>query len=125
MIDIRNQIKETLEKVKPSFDIKVKMSFPDKVVYNSRERYITYFELSNTDTEIPTVQDIAFQVDLWTVTAKELFEAALLIDNAMKEKGLKRQFVSPDSIMNDPSGYKRKTFRFGSRVDLMFNRFID
>lgn len=125
MIDIRNQIKETLEKVKPSFDIKVELAFPDTITYNSRERRITYFELSNTDTFIPAVQDIAFQVDLWTVTAKELFEAALLIDSAMKEKGLKRQFVSPDSIMNDPSGYKRKTFRYGSRVDLMFNRFID
>lgn len=125
MIDIRNEIKETLERVKPSFDIKVKMAFPDTVSYNSRERLITYFELSNTDTETPTVQDIAFQIDLWTVTAKELFEAALLIDEEMKKKGLKRQFASPDSMMNDPSGYKRKIFRYGSRVDLMFNRFID
>ncbi len=125
MIDIRSEIKETLERVKPSFDIKVKMAFPDTVSYNSRERLITYFELSNTDTEIPTVQDVAFQVDLWTVTTKELFEAALLIDEEMKKKGLKRQFVSPDSMMNDPSGYKRKTFRYGSRVDLMFNRFIN
>ena len=125
MIDIRNEIKETLERVKPYFDIKVKMAFPDTVSYNSRERVITYFELSNTDTETPSVQEIAFQIDLWTVTAKELFEATLLIDNVMKEKGMKRQFVSPDSVMNDPSGYKRKTFRYGSRVDLMFNRFID
>lgn len=125
MIDIRNEIKETLEKVKPSFDIKVKMAFPDTVSYNSRERLITYFELSNTDTEIPTVQDIAFQVDLWVLSTAELLEATLLIDKEMKKKGLKRKFVSPDSMMNDPSGYKRKTFRYGSRVDLMFNRFID
>lgn len=125
MIDIRNEIKETLSKVKPSFDIKVKMAFPEQVFYNNAERWITYFELSNIDTEIPTVQDIAFQVDLWTVTFAELQEATLLIDEEMKKKGLKRQFVSPDSIMNDPSGYKRKTFRYGSRVDLMFNRFIN
>ncbi len=125
MIDIRNEIKETLEKVKPSFDIKVKMAFPDTVSYNSRKRLITYFELSNTDTEIPTVQDIAFQVDLWVLSTAELLEATLLIDKEMKKKGLKRQFVSPDSMMNDPSGYKRKTFRYGSRIDLMFNRFID
>ncbi len=125
MIDIRNEIKETLEKVKLSFDIKVKMAFPDTVSYNSRERLITYFELSNTDTEIPTVQDIAFQVDLWVLSTAELLEATLLIDKEMKKKGLKRQFVSPDSMMNDPSGYKRKIFRYSSRVDLMFNRFID
>lgn len=125
MIDIRNEIKETLSKVKPSFDIKVKMAFPEQVVYNNAERWITYFELSNIDTNTPTVQEIAFQVDLWTVTFAELQEAMLLIDEEMKKKGLKRQFVSPDSIMNDPSGYKRKTFRYGSRVDLMFNRFID
>jgi len=125
MIDIRNEIKETLEKVNPSFDIKVKMAFPDTVSYNSRERLITYFELSNTDTEIPTVQDIAFQVDLWVLSKAELLEATLLIDKEMKKKGLKRQFVSPDSMMNDPSGYKRKIFRYSSRVDLMFNRFID
>ncbi len=125
MIDIRNEIKETLEKVNPSFDIKVKMAFPDTVSYNSRERLITYFELSNTDTEIPTVQDIAFQVDLWVLSTAELLEATLLIDKEMKKKGLKRQFVSPDSMMNDPSGYKRKIFRYSSRVDLMFNRFID
>ncbi|MDE6752774.1 MAG: hypothetical protein K2J59_08405 [Eubacterium sp.] len=125
MIDIRNEIKETLEKVKPSFDIKVKMAFPDTVSYNSRKRLITYFELSNTDTEIPTVQDIAFQVDLWVLSTAELLEATLLIDKEMKKKGLKRQFVSPDSMMNDPSGYKRKTFRYGSRIDLIFNRFIN
>lgn len=125
MIDIRNEIKETLSKVKPSFDIKVKMAFPEQVFYNNAERWITYFELSNIDTEIPTVQDIAFQVDLWTITVAELLEATLLIDEEMQKKGLKRQFVSPDSIMNDPSGYKRKTFRYGSRVDLMFNRFIN
>ena len=125
MIDIRNEIKETLSKVKPSFDIKVKMAFPEQVVYNNAERWITYFELSNIDTNTPTVQEIAFQVDLWTVTFAELQEAMLLIDEEMKKKGLIRQFVSPDSIMNDPSGYKRKTFRYGSRVDLMFNRFID
>lgn len=125
MINIRNEIKETLSKVKPSFDIKVKMAFPEQVFYNNAERWITYFELSNVDTNTPTVQDIAFQVDLWTVTVAELLEATLLIDEEMQKKGLKRQFVSPDSIMNDPSGYKRKTFRYGSRVDLMFNRFID
>lgn len=125
MIDIRNEIKETLSKVKPSFDIKVKMAFPEQVFYNNAERWITYFELSNVDTETPTVQDIAFQVDLWTVTVAELLEAMLLIDEEMQKKGLKRQFVSPDSMMNDPSSYKRKTFRYGSRVDLMFNRFID
>lgn len=122
MQNYRKEIKSVLENIECDIPFKVKMAFPESI---NEGNIISYFELSNTSTNIPVVDDIAYQVDIWTFDLEELFELLSLADDAMTEKGFQRQFISPDSMLHDASGYLRKTLRYGSRVDRLLNRLID
>lgn len=118
----RSEIKETLENIESDIDFKVKMAFPESI---NEGNIISYFELTNINTTFSVVDDISFQVDLWFFDLDELFTMLSLVDKALTEKGLLRQFVSPDSMLHDSSGYLRKTLRYGRRVDKLLNRLID
>lgn len=122
MQNYRKEIKAVLESIECDIPFQVKMAFPESI---NDGNIISYFELSNTSTNISVVDDIAYQIDIWTFDLEELFELLSLVDNAMTEKGFLRQFVSPDSMLHDASGYLRKTLRYGRRVDKLLNRLID
>lgn len=118
----RKEIRDTLESIERDIDFKVKMAFPESV---NDGNIVSYFELSNISTNISVVDDISYQIDLWFFDLEELFTVLSLVDTAMTEKGFLRQFVSPDSMLHDISGYLRKTIRYGRRVDILTNRLID
>ncbi len=118
----RKEIKAVLENIESDIPFKVKMAFPESV---NDGNIISYFELTNISTNISIVDDIAYQIDLWFFDMDELFEMLSLVDCTMTEKGFLRQFVSPDSMLHDASGYLRKTLRYGRRVDTLLNRLID
>lgn len=122
MQNYRMEIKETLESIESDIPFKVKMAFPESV---NDGNIISYFELSNTSTNISTVDDISYQIDLWFFDIEKLFNMLSLVDAVMAEKGFIRQFVSSDSMLHDPSGYLRKSVRYGRRVDTLTNRLID
>lgn len=122
MQNYREEIKETLEGIVTDIPFKVKMAFPQSV---SDGNIISYFELTNISTAVSTVDDISYQIDLWFFDMEKLFIMLSLVDEAMTAKGLLRQFVSPDSMLHDQSGYLRKSMRYGRRVDTLTNRLID
>lgn len=118
----RGEIKETLKSIPCDIPFDVKMAFPESV---NEGNIISYFELTNISTSLSVVDDISFQIDLWFFDLDELFTMLSLVDKALTDKGLLRQFVSPDSMLHDSSGYLRKTLRYGRRVDTLTNRLID
>lgn len=122
MIDVRSEIKELLETVIFSKPFKVRELSPaiaeDGIL-------LTYFELNNIGTQIDFVDDLSFQIDVWTKDLEELVDLSILVDEKMTKQGWKRSFSSPDTMMNDPSGYLRKIFHYGRKVDLRTKRLID
>lgn len=120
--DYRREIKTVLEEIECDIDFKVKMAFPESV---NDGNIVSYFELSNISTDVSVIDDISFQIDLWFFDLKALLSVLSLVDTAMTDKGFLRQFVSPDSMLHDPSGYLRKTLRYGRRVETLTNRLID
>lgn len=122
MKNYRPVIKNALKGIETDIPFRVKMAFPEST---NDGNIISYYELTNNATSIPTVDDIAFQVDLWTLDLEELFTLADLVDDALSGMGLLRQFASPDSMLHDPSGYLRKSLRYGRRVETLTNRLVD
>lgn len=122
MIDARLQIKELLEGIELSKPFKVKMKFPQSV---SDGVMVTYFELLNKSTNIPVVDEIAYQLDCWAYDMETLVELSQKVDDALIGMGLLRQFTSPDYPPDEQGGYFRKTMRYGRRADTRTNRLID
>ncbi len=122
MKNYRSQIKEVLKSIKSDIPFQVNMSFPES---KNDGNMISYFELTNVSTNIPTVDEIAFQIDIWAFALTDLFTLADLVDHCMTDMGFLRKFSSPDSMLHDPSGYLRKILRYGRKVETLTNRLID
>lgn len=122
MKNYRTDIKNALERIETDISFRVKMAFPES---KNDGNIISYYELTNTSTAVPTVDDIAFQVDVWTLDLEKMLTLCSLVDDALTDMGLLRQFASPDSMLHDPSGYYRKSLRYGRRVETLTNRLVD
>lgn len=119
----RTQLCRALENIDAGeIPFKVKMAFPET---RAEGNVLSYYELSNTSTYISCVDEIAFQIDLWFSDLDALFTMMERVDAALLCIGFLRQFTSPDSMLHDPSGYLRKSLRYGRRVDTRTNRLID
>lgn len=121
MIDAREQILALLEEIDFP-ELQVKMQFPKEI---ESVPLVTFFEVLNTNTDISVVDQIAFQVDVWTNTFVSCIDLTQLVDEKITGMGLKRDYVSPDSDVVDASGYHRKTLRYSRKVDKRTNRLID
>lgn len=123
MVDAREQIRNLLEGIIFSEPFKVKVQFPQS---EAEGNMITYNEILNTQTAVSVVDEIAFQVDVWTYDMETLVNLIHLVSDALTGIGFKRQFASPDFTPADThSKYFRKTMRFGRKVDTRTNRLID
>lgn len=122
MKNYRSQIKNALESINTDISFKVKMAFPESL---NDGNIISYYEHANISTNIPTVDEIAFQIDLWLFDINELFTLTNLVDDCLTNIGFLRQFSSSDSMLHDPSGYLRKSLRYGRKVETLTNRLID
>lgn len=123
MVDAREQIKNLLEGIPFNKPFKVSSQFPQSV---SEGVIITYNEILNTQTSVSVVDEIAFQIDVWTYDMETLVTLIHLVSNTLTGTGLKRQFTSPDFTPTETkSRYFRKTMRFGRKVDTRTNRLID
>lgn len=121
MVDARIQIKELLKSI--IYDgLSVKMGFPKTV---NKVPLITFFEISNTNTNISVRDYMSLQIDVWEESFENAMYLVQLVDEKMTTLGFKRDYVSPDSDTADPSGYYRKVMRYSRYIDTRTNRLID
>ena len=123
MKDYRPYINRLLQGIKTAIPFTVSMAFPESI---KQGNVISYYEINNSSTNIATVDDVAFQIDIWCIGSLEnLLTLMQQVDDVMTGTGFKRQFSSPDSMLHDPSGYLRKSLRYGRKIDVLTNRLID
>lgn len=123
MVDARVQILELLKELKEDWHgLEVKMQFPKDI---KSVPLITFFEISNSNTNIKVRDSLSFQIDVWENTFEKCIDLMNLVDEVIRGLGLNRDFVTPDSDSVDASGYYRKTLRYSRCVDTRTGRLID
>ena len=91
MKNYRAVIRDTLKSVQSDIPYDIKMAFPES---KPAGNLITFYEITNTGTELACVDVIAYQVDLWFMTLPDLLELTEKVDEALTSLGLIRQFAS-------------------------------
>lgn len=122
LVDARAQVKAALEGAKCSVPFAVRQRYPDSL---SDGVTVTYGEYSNTSTQWDVVDQLIYQVDVWAFDWDTLRALAQAVNGAMTGLGLRRMYASPDAALEDGSGYLRKTYRFGRKVDKRTMRLVD
>lgn len=118
MIDARIQLKELLEE----HGLNVKPRYPKNV---ESVPLVTFFELTNSNTDVKCRDSISFQFDMWANTFEEVIDLTQEVDTIIRNLGLKRDYISADNDCVDVSGYYRKTARYSRHVDTRTNRLIN
>ena len=90
MKNYRAVIRDTLKSVQSDIPYDIKMAFPES---KPAGNLITFYEITNTGTELACVDVIAYQVDLWFMTLPDLLELTEKVDEALTSLGLIRQFA--------------------------------
>jgi hypothetical protein len=109
MYDVKPQIKSLLESIP---NVTVSDVFPKGPAEAPR---ITFYELANIDPlkiNKSPISDIAIQIDVWHTRSTGSLAAA--VNEKMNSIGFRRNFAAD---VPDPSGIKRKTMRYGGKVD--------
>lgn len=78
-------------------------------------------EITNTNTAIPVVDSLGFQVDVWSDDRDRVREIMLEADTILAGIGFRRSSAEPFSF---GSGF-RKTNRYSRKVDKRSGRLID
>lgn len=97
-------------------DVTVTDTFPKGVAETPR---ITFYELANLDPlkiSNGPLSEIAIQIDVWHKSSTGNLAAA--VNTKMNSLGFRREFAAD---IPDPSGIKRKTMRYGGKVDSRTN----
>lgn len=79
-------------------------------------------EISNTATDVPVVDSLSYQVDVWAEEADAVRSLFQRTDEVLSGMGWKRSFCPP--ITRDGFG-QRQTARYSRKVDKRFLRLID
>lgn len=122
LVDGRAQVKAALEAAECEVEYTVQQRYPASA---SEGVLVTYGEYSNVSTDCTVVDEIIYQVDVWAFDRETVYLVASAVNSAMLEMGLKRVYAGPDTIAGDSSGYLRKTYRFGRKVDKRTMRLVD
>ena len=122
MVDPVPQIKELLRGLDTELEYSVLSRWPRR---EDAGNLITVTEITNMQTAISVVDDIAVQVDLWSDERDSIRVLAPRVNAAVCGMGLRRDYAG--AIEQQPEGRWpfRKTFRFGRRVDKRSGRLID
>lgn len=80
MKNYRAVIRDTLKSVQSDIPYDIKMAFPES---KPAGNLITFYEITNTGTELACVDVIAYQVDLWFMTLPDLLELTEKVDEAL------------------------------------------
>ncbi len=122
LVDERAQIRGALEAAECEIHFDVRQRWP---VTQAEGVVVTYQEYSNVSTQCPVVDELVYQVDVWAFDRETVQTVASAVNRAMLELGLKRVWSGEDALANDSSGYLRKSYRFGRKVDKRFMRLVD
>ena len=122
MVDAREQIHTALAALDTEVPYTLRGRYPKGMAEGN---VITWGEYSNVSTDCPVVDQITFQVDLWTRTPEERRALAEAVNRAMCGIGLRRTYAGMDGYDENTGGYYRKTFRFGRKVDKRWGRLMD
>lgn len=121
-VDARGQVKELLEGMECSVPYTVRASFPKG---RPEGNVVTWKEYANVSTPIPVVDEIVFQVDLWTADQESIFALSQGVNRALVGAGFARRFAGPAAWRDEGMGYYHRVLRFGRKVDKRFMRLID
>lgn len=122
LVDARAQIKGALEAAECEVSFTVRQRWP---VTEADGVVVTYGEYSNVSTQCPVVDELVYQVDVWAFDRETVQTVASAVNRAMLELGLKRVWSGEDTVTDDNSGYLRKSYRFGRKVDKRSMRLVD
>lgn len=122
LVDARAQIKGALEAAECEVPFTVRQRWP---VTEADGVVVTYGEYSNVSTQCPVVDELVYQVDVWAFDRETVQTVASAVNRAMLELGLKRVWSGEDTVTDDNSGYLRKSYRFGRKVDKRSMRLVD
>lgn len=113
MIDVKPEINALLSSIP---GVTVSDAFPASA---AKTPHITMGEAANVDPLMISngpLSDIVIQIDIWHKSSTGTLAAA--VDEKMNSVGFRRQFAAD---LSDPSGIKRKTMRYGGKVDARTN----
>lgn len=113
MYDIKPEVNELLSSIP---DVTISDAFPKGPAETPR---ITFYEIANDDPlkiNNGPLSDIAIQIDVWHTRSTGVLAAA--VNEKMNSIGFRRQFSSD---LPDPLGIKRKTMRYGGKIDARTN----
>lgn len=121
MVDAEMQIKDALRDLDPKISYAVSSRWPRR---GDTGNLITVTEITNTQTAVAVVDNLAYQIDLWSLEADVIVTLAPLVNAALCGMGFRRDYASPAEPYQDGNFYRR-TFRFGRKVDKRTMRLID
>ena len=122
LVDARGQVRQALEGMEGSVSFTLRASFPKG---KTQGNVVTWKEYSNVSTNIPVVDEIVFQVDLWTMGGDDQAVLSQGVNRAMVGIGFRRVYAGPVEYDENGAGYLHRVFRFGRKVDKRFMRLID
>lgn len=122
LVDGRAQVKEALQSALCEVPFQVRQRYP---VSRAEGVVVTYSEFSNVSTDCPVVDQLVYQVDIWAFDRETVWIVAQAVNRAMLGMGLRRSYTGQDTMVGDSSGYLRKTYRFGRKVDKRTMRLVD
>lgn len=119
LVDLRPQIKAALEGMETELPFQVRQSWPRAGVAGT---VITYAEAENRSTDCSVVDELRYELSVWTPerdTAKTLAEE---VNRTMLNMGLKR--LSMGEVLEDGT-FRRCRLVFGTRVDKRWMRAVE
>lgn len=119
MVDAAGQIRAALTGLDTAVDYRVLFRWPRT---EDAGALITVTELTNSQTDIPVVDALGYQIDLWAAERDDVDELAPLVNAALCGFGLRREYSGATEYQNNKY---RKTLRFGRKVDKRTMRLID
>lgn len=122
LIDAREQVRGALASMEVSRPFALRGRYPKG---RDEGEVVTWCEYSNVATDCPVVDELVFQVELWTFDPDSQNELAGEVNRVLTGLGLRRVYAGPDSYEDVGPGYYHKTFRFGRKVDKRTMRLID
>ena len=122
LVDAREQVYTALAEMQTAQPYSLHSSYPKGT---PEQPVVTWAEYSNVATDCPVVDELVFQIDLWTRDRAGQQELSQAVNQTMTALGLKRVYAGPDRYEDTGSGCWRKTFRFGRKVDKRTMRLID
>lgn len=122
MVDATPQLRAVLEDLDVGFAYSVSEGWPRKAPSGP---LITIQEITNQNTQIPVVDQLAWQVDLWARERDSIRSLAAAMDQALTGLGLRRSYAGPEEVQDRGGGYYRKIMRYGRNVDKRTLRLVD